>query len=448
MTWPEAFINRMQTQLGAEESQAFFEALQAEAPISIRLNPKKFQLDIQLESVPWASNGRYLSARPNFASDPLWHAGAYYVQEASSMFLEQVFGFVKSKFNGPIKVLDLCAAPGGKSTHLLAMCEHDDVVVSNEVIKSRLGVLLENIHKQGYNNSIVCHADSSDFEALGPLFDVIVVDAPCSGEGLFRKDPQATNEWSDSNIQTCELRQQRILDQIQHCLLPGGYLIYSTCTYNPGENQAQMERLMQNGFAPVAWTTQSPQAYQWQCYPHQIKGEGFYIALLQKQNAGADAVQIKPKYLKPVKPFEELPLGLDTADVLVQIEDNLHLVPQNTLSLYENALHKLHCVGLGSPVGSFLQKRFSPSEHLPFSLGFNAQAYPIQTLDQTAALNYLSKQILPYQGNQKGLTVIQYKGCNLGWGKFAGNRINNLFPSEWKLRMMPKAEQFFSLDNW
>jgi NOL1/NOP2/fmu family ribosome biogenesis protein len=108
----------------------------------------------------------------------------------------------------------------------------------------------------------------------------------------------------------------------------------------------------------------------------------------------------------------------------------------------------LHCVGLGSPVGSFLQKRFSPSEHLPFSLGFNAQAYPIQTLDQTAALNYLSKQILPYQGNQKGLTVIQYKGCNLGWGKFAGNRINNLFPSEWKLRMMPKAEQFFSLDNW
>jgi 16S rRNA C967 or C1407 C5-methylase (RsmB/RsmF family)/NOL1/NOP2/fmu family ribosome biogenesis protein len=448
MTWPEGFVKRMEGQLGVEACQTFFQALQAEAPISIRLNPKKFHLKTELETVPWASNGRYLSERPNFASDPLWHAGAYYVQEASSMYLEQVFSLVKSKFNEPIKVLDLCAAPGGKSTHLLAMCNHDDVVVSNEVIKSRVGVLLENIRKLGYYNSIVCHADSSDFAALGPLFNVIVVDAPCSGEGLFRKDPQAINEWSDNNIQTCELRQQRILDQIQQCLLPGGYLIYSTCTYNPGENQVQMERLMQNGFTPVAWTNQTQKDFQWQCYPHQIKGEGFYIALLQKQNSTLDAAQIKPKYLKPVKPFDELPKGLNTSDVLVQIEETIHLVPQNTLDLYENALYKLHCVGLGSPVGSFLQKRFSPSEHLPFSLGFNAQEYPIQTLDQTAALNYLSKQILPYQGNQKGLTVIQYKGCNLGWGKFAGNRINNLFPAEWKLRLMPKTEQFFSLDNW
>ncbi len=447
MNWPSDFISRMQSQLGDKAFEAFVQALNEPAPISIRINPKKYARQTNLQTIEWSELGRYLPERPNFASDPLWHAGAYYVQEASSMHLEQVFKFVKSQYQNPIKVLDLCASPGGKSTHLLAMCAHDDVVVSNEVIKSRVGVLLENIRKQGYYNSIVCHADSADFAHLGPLFDVIVVDAPCSGEGLFRKDPQAANEWSINNVQTCELRQQRILDQIEQCLLPGGFLIYSTCTYNPGENQKQMERLIQKGFKAIPWLEASND-FEKQCYPHQIKGEGFYIALLQKTNSHQTTIEHKQKAIKHIKYSDELPIGLSQADALVHIEDNIHLVPFNTLSLFETALYKLHCVSLGTLVGNHQQKRFTPSDQLPFSLGFNTNEYPIQTVDQATALQYFSKQIIPYSGKEKGYTVIQFNGHTIGWGKFAGNRINNLFPAEWKLRLMPKPEQFYSLDNW
>jgi 16S rRNA C967 or C1407 C5-methylase (RsmB/RsmF family) len=218
MNLPIEFIERMIGQIGQEEFNSFEKALALESPVSIRVNTKKFDPLLNFERVAWCQTGYYLSHRPNFASDPLWHAGAYYVQEASSMMLEKAFLKAKELNPEPLKILDLCAAPGGKSTHIASLCNHEDVLVCNEVIKSRVPILAENIRKQGFSNVVITNADSSDFEKLGGVFDLVVVDAPCSGEGLFRKDPQSINEWSKDNIQTCELRQKRILDSISKCL--------------------------------------------------------------------------------------------------------------------------------------------------------------------------------------------------------------------------------------
>ena len=284
MKLPKEFIERMIGQLGQEEFNSFEKALALESPVSIRVNTKKFNPLLHFEKVAWCETGYYLNQRPNFASDPLWHAGAYYVQEASSMMLEKAFLRAKELNPKPLKILDLCAAPGGKSTHIASLCDHKDVLVCNEVIKSRVAVLAENIRKQGFSNVIITNADSGDFEKLGGVFDLIVVDAPCSGEGLFRKDPQSINEWSKDNIQTCELRQKRILDSISKCLKPNGILIYSTCTYNPGENNKQIESLIELGFEAVNFEVNGKISHTFQCMPHQIKGEGFFISMLQNKS--------------------------------------------------------------------------------------------------------------------------------------------------------------------
>ena len=210
---------------------------------SIRLNPKKIgnrQSAIgneQLERVPWNEYGYYLNERPSFTLDPLFHAGAYYVQEASRMFLEEALKQTVDLAK-PLKVLDLCAAPGGKSTLIQSIISAESLLVSNEVIKTRVHILAENITKWGAANVIVTNNDPSDFQRLPGYFDVIVVDAPCSGSGLFRKDPAAIGEWSENNVLHCAQRQQRILEHIMPALKDGGILIYSTCSYSKEEDEA------------------------------------------------------------------------------------------------------------------------------------------------------------------------------------------------------------------
>jgi 16S rRNA C967 or C1407 C5-methylase (RsmB/RsmF family) len=265
---PLDFKQRMQAQLGAVNFALFEESLNAPTPVSIRLNPTKLKKELPLEKVAWAEQGYYLKERPLFVADPLWHAGAYYVQEASSMALEQAFKKIKELNNGQLSLLDLCAAPGGKSTHIASLLNENDVLVSNEVIRTRVPVLNENLTKWGFPNIIITNSDSKDFEHCGEVFDVIVVDAPCSGEGLFRKDENAVNEWSTANAEMCSLRQKRIVDQIINCLKPGGFIIYSTCTYNPNENELQVKNLCEQGFEPIAFTFNGQTAAQHQCYQH------------------------------------------------------------------------------------------------------------------------------------------------------------------------------------
>lgn len=238
---PNALLESLQHLTGFDED-AFIAAHEAEKQMtSVRFNPAKtvdqdfIKMDLT-KNIPWSTNGIYLSKRPSFTLDPLFHAGAYYVQEASSMFLEEV---IKQTVNlsAQIKVLDLCAAPGGKSTLLQSLISKESFLVSNEVIKSRVNILSENITKWGASNVLVTNNDPKDFQRLPAYFDVIVVDAPCSGSGLFRKDNEAISEWSPQNVALCCQRQQRILADIKDSLKPGGILIYSTCSYSQSENE-------------------------------------------------------------------------------------------------------------------------------------------------------------------------------------------------------------------
>ena len=242
MNLPEPLIQSLQNVKGFNED-AFKAVHQSGGQItSVRSNPEKiFNIqhsifNAQLEKVLWSSNGYYLFERPSFTLDPLFHAGAYYVQEASSMFLEEVLKQTVD-LTRPLRVLDLCAAPGGKSTLIQSVISKDSLLVSNEVIKTRVNILAENIAKWGAPNVIVTNNDPSDFKRLPGYFDVIVVDAPCSGSGLFRKDPNAINEWSENNVALCAQRQQRSLADILPSLKEGGVLIYSTCSYSQSEDE-------------------------------------------------------------------------------------------------------------------------------------------------------------------------------------------------------------------
>ena len=227
-TLPALFEERMRKLL-PEESEAFFAALQTEPPVSIRLNPGKpvpisrLFPDEQIGlPVSWCESAYYLKSRPVFTLDPCLHSGTYYVQEASSMFLYHIFGQILPAH--PVRVLDLCAAPGGKSTLIASRLSSGSLLVANEVIRSRAGILKENMIKWGTSHVVVTNNDPADFHHLKGAFDIIVVDAPCSGEGMFRKDPGAIQEWNESNLQLCSERQQRILADIWPCLKPGGFL--------------------------------------------------------------------------------------------------------------------------------------------------------------------------------------------------------------------------------
>lgn len=448
MNLPEAFRNRMQMQLGTEACAEFEAALLEDSPVSVRINPNKLNPLNGLEKIGWCKNGYFLEKRPVFSSDPLWHAGAYYVQEASSMMLEQAFKSARSHLSGPLKILDLCAAPGGKSTHLASLCGEGDILVCNEVIRSRVSVLAENLRKHGYHNTIVTNADSSAFERCGEVFDVVLVDAPCSGEGLFRKDPAAMQEWNPENVNTCELRQKRILDSVVKCLKPGGMLIYSTCTYNPGENEAQVEMLCQQGFEMFPFPVNGTEHNTYQCYPHRFRGEGFFIALMRKSGSnGQSGINAGKNPLKQVKPQSEWTELINAPLPVYGFENQLLTGTEDLFEFLNTHLGGIYCHSAGTSLGHLKDKHFTPSEYLPFSLLLARERFNELELDQASALKYLSKNPLPHKGVEKGYLLLSFRGTVIGFGKYAGNRINNVFPAEWKLRTMPSESNWFCLSD-
>ena len=287
---PIEFLNRIRSQFPSE-FERFIQSIDQEPAISLRTNPRKFNLPVTPERIPWSETGFFLNERPSFTLDPIFHSGAYYVQEASSMFVEQAFRQIEHRKSRI--VLDLCAAPGGKSTHLLSLIDADDLLVSNEVIRSRVPVLDENIRKWGHQNVVICSNDPTDFSNLDGLFDVILVDAPCSGEGLFRRDASAIQQWSVDNTNLCATRQRRILSDIWPSLKNGGYLIYSTCTFNPEENEKNLKALAESNSIE---TIRIPLQEDWgveeiehnglvgyRFLPHKVKGEGFFLTLIRKK---------------------------------------------------------------------------------------------------------------------------------------------------------------------
>ena len=290
---PEQFIEQLTLSLGPERAGEVFSYIQDSQPsVAVRANPFKVSdaeslsfLPIDAERSTYSQWGRFLTSRPEFALDPLFHAGAYYVQEASSMYLERILPLMaemrQARPDGAFKVLDLCAAPGGKTTHLLSMLREipGSFLVSNEVIRTRAAVLCENVSKWGAANVVVTNNDPADFAALPGYFDVMVVDAPCSGEGMFRKDPESVAQWSVDNVRLCAARQRRILSDVLPALRPGGLLVYSTCTFNHFEDEDNVVWLASEyGFEVLE---------QRHFYPgDDMAGEGFFFSLLRKDGGG------------------------------------------------------------------------------------------------------------------------------------------------------------------
>jgi 16S rRNA C967 or C1407 C5-methylase (RsmB/RsmF family)/NOL1/NOP2/fmu family ribosome biogenesis protein len=444
--YPDPFKERLYKQLGEEAYQSFLNALQEITPTSIRINTKKLDFSPKLERIAWCENGYYLPERPLFAADPLWHAGAYYVQEASSMSLEKAFNKIKSIQQTPLCVLDLCAAPGGKSTHITSLLSENDLLVSNEVIHARVNILMENLNKWGYPNVIITSSDSKDFGELGEIFDIVVVDAPCSGEGLFRKDISAIEQWNEDNVRTCELRQNRILNEISKCVKPNGFIIYSTCTYNPGENEHQIELLINQGFEPIAFELNGETKSTHQFMPHIHKGEGFFIALLQKKDSFQQGDSKKnTKELKKEKYQADYAKLVTTENYMIKHKDEIKAISPHVFEFYNLNLGHLQTYQIGTSIGHLSGSLLLPSDKLVFSQIFNPTVFDSLDLSYEESLSYLGKQVIPKVSSQKGYVVLKYNHINIGLGKFAGNRINNLYPNEWKLRKQISQSDYFCM---
>ncbi|MCP9770011.1 RNA methyltransferase [Lacihabitans sp. LS3-19] len=447
MTLPEKFIENMQTRLG-EALPDFQKALDTVPPVSIRFNPakstQKTVLEIE-ETIPWSENGRYLKSRPVFTLDPAFHAGAYYVQEASSMFLEHVFKQVVHR-KGPIKVLDLCAAPGGKTTLLASLLGKDDFLVANEVVKNRLGILKENLSKWGFNNLIISNQDPETFSDLEGFFDVVLVDAPCSGEGMFRKDLNARNEWSEAHVQMCSARQRRILSAAAMLVAPNGVLIYSTCTFNEHENHDNVKWLNRTlDFetlkieTPDEWNIEEKEN-GFQFFPHRNKGEGFFIATMKNLSREARFVKGKPDFNRLKREQRALLEAWIKPEVFSELEfyykndGNIIAMRTALLGQYGSVLRALSKRSSGFEIGIFKGKDFVPSHAFALSDMVSGSIKRLE-LEEKEALKFLKKENFDFEEGENGWLLVTYGNLGLGWIKKIGDRMNNYLPTEWRIRM-------------
>ena len=434
--------------MSATEVQDLCKALETEPVVSIRLNDKIdcLTFDADTDEVPWHEDGYYLSKRPQFTLDPLFHAGCYYVQEASSMFLGEVLNqYVKRDSI----VLDMCAAPGGKSTLISQYLGDEGLLVSNEVVRQRVFILSENIQKWGNGNTIVTHNYAKDFgNKLENLFDCILVDAPCSGEGMFRKDAGAVEEWSLKNVNECVARQCEILDEVWDALKPGGVLIYSTCTFNQEENEKNVQWIVEELGAevlPVAHDTswgivEGRVGYHF--YPHKVKGEGLYMCALRKNGApGASFRMPKQKNAAPrakVDGEAEMRSWLKHPDrwVIRQQERFMSAYPVKYKELIEYISTQFICISTGFGIGELRGKGVAPQHSLAMLKDIKKQAFVCAELSLEQALAYLRNEALVIDGVAQGMVLVTYEGVPLGFVKNVGNRCNNLYPKEWRIRKL------------
>jgi len=445
---PKEFLSSLEGLPGYEA--AAFEAIHSAgaAPTSIRINPAKPPpiLPIGATPIPWSSNGYYLQSRPSFTFDPLFHAGCYYVQEASSMFLEQALRQT-TDLTRPQRILDLCAAPGGKSTLLQSIITPDSLLVSNEVIKNRVHILQENSIKWGAANTVVTNNDPRDFQRLENYFDVIVVDAPCSGSGLFRREPEAVSEWSPDNVQLCWQRQQRILADCWPALRRDGVLIYSTCSYSREEDEDLLDWLMARGDAEscrleilrewnIVETTGRSGAFGYRFYPDKVKGEGFFIAVIRKKDGAAFTPPRKTSHPeRPGKKEQEaLRRWVAAATPLAFFvhQDQVHALPENRLAELPILQSACYLKEAGLSLGQLSAKDFIPDHSLAMSTIAHPEI-PALPLSREQALQYLRKEEVHPPTTHRGWALVQYEGRNLGWIKVLPQRSNNYYPKEWRI---------------
>ncbi|HEX2968251.1 MAG TPA: rRNA cytosine-C5-methyltransferase [Bacteroidales bacterium] len=448
--FPEDFTKRIRTQKYIDP-ESLLRSLEEPSPVSIRTNPGKWmKTPLYAEPVSWCKSGFYLDSRPSFTLDPLFHAGCYYPREASGMFMDQVFEQLVGSVEN-IRVLDLCAAPGGKSTQLSDLIGDSGVLISNEVIKSRSSVLAETIIKWGKGNTIVTQNDASDFSALHGYFDTILIDAPCSGEGMFR-DKIAIDEWSTANTRLCEARQKRLISEMWPLLKENGLLVYSTCTFNPGENEENINWLIKkneavclqlniNSFKGITEIDFNG-VYGYGFYPGKIRGEGFFISVIRKTSK-QDSVRPASSKMNEFKtdkndlataekwcikdPARFFKRGEDITALACPVEEYMFLFRNLTV---RNG---------GTQIATRKKNDFLPSHELALSGIIRKSSFPIVDLNYADAIAYLRRDNFSLPDLDDSWNLITFKGVNLGFVKNICKRFNNYFPVEWRIRMnMPE----------
>jgi 16S rRNA C967 or C1407 C5-methylase (RsmB/RsmF family)/NOL1/NOP2/fmu family ribosome biogenesis protein len=408
---------------------------------SIRINPSKpFSIQnskFNISPIPWSSLGYYLSDRPSFTFDPLFHAGCYYVQEASSMFLEQALKHTVD-MSKPLKVLDLCAAPGGKSTHIQSLISPDSLLVSNEVIRSRVNVLKDNIIKWGCPNVMITNNDPKDFARLKGFFDVIVIDAPCSGSGLFRRDPESIAEWSEKSVELCSQRQQRIVSDVLPALKGDGVLIYSTCSYSREEDEGIVDWLVKQHpihYLPLSihpsWgIVDTGKGYRF--WPDKVKGEGFFLATFRKQDE-EDSEYISRGRKKPLaasKPdLAVLEKWVDTRGYsTIRNNNDMYLWPEKLAEDFSLLLQQLKVVYSGVMAGEMKNDKLVPDHALAMNKFVRDEIGRIP-LAKPEAISYLQRRPIEISASP-GWQLVTYEGTPLGWVNVLPNRVNNYYPKE------------------
>jgi 16S rRNA C967 or C1407 C5-methylase (RsmB/RsmF family)/NOL1/NOP2/fmu family ribosome biogenesis protein len=424
--------------------------LQGEQITSIRINPLKKlfgegPLQLAGEAVPWSRYGCYLSKRPSFTFDPFFHAGCYYVQEASSMFLEQAL-MQLADLSKSLKVLDLCGAPGGKSTHIQSLISPESLLVANEVIRSRSHVLSDNIIKWGTSNVMVTNNDPKVFENLEEYFDIMVVDAPCSGSGLFRRDEDAIDEWSLNNVQLCSRRQQRILADVLPCLKSGGLLIYSTCSYSAEEDEAIADWLLDNfemknlplkidsDWNIVESVSPLHAARSYRFYPDKLKGEGFFLSCFRKLG---ETKELKRKVGKPETASSKekmiiAPWLQEKRGEVLKDEHGFLVLPQEMVTQYSILHSVLDVRYAGTRIGAIMKERLVPEHALALG-NILSPEIAANELNFDEAIRYLQRQEINFNSSGKGWQLVRYEGRNLGWINVLPNRVNNYYPKELRI---------------
>jgi 16S rRNA C967 or C1407 C5-methylase (RsmB/RsmF family)/NOL1/NOP2/fmu family ribosome biogenesis protein len=404
--------------------------------------------------VPWAPDAYYLSSRPNFTYDPLFHAGCYYVQEASGLFLS--FALKQAlDLSGKLNVLDLCAAPGGKSTLLLSLISPESLLVSNEVIKSRVPALNQNITKWGRANGIISNNDPAHFKLIPDFFDLMLIDAPCSGSGLYRKDPEAGARWSHDLVNLCSQRQKRIIADSWDCLKEEGILVYSTCSYSKEENEDILDSIFgQYPCESIALTpdprwnivgtiSEQAGAHGYRFYPDRVRGEGFFIAVIRKKKSAVHQhVTLVDKHHKIIRKTAGISRSVVTqlnkwieekGLEFLPVGDSFHAMPKTITADFEILKNSLYLKKAGIRLGKSGGSEWIPDQELALA-GILREDIPSLNIEKAKALRYLKGEPFEFEINHRGWRIVSFQGQRLGWVKLLDRRMNNYYPKAWRIR--------------
>ncbi len=445
MNLPEPFCKQMHELLGNSYSD-FMDSLQTPSPVSIRLNPKKRMNDFTLQQeqqIPWCKDGYYLSERPVFTLDPYFHAGHYYVQEPASMFLEFTLDYLKP--NKSSRVLDLCSAPGGKATILHSYFSDTSIIHCHEYNSQRAQILSQNIHRWGCSNSFISQGPVEHLQHIPFQYDLILIDAPCSGEGMFRKEPDALIQWNSKKIKACTVIQQNLLQIADKLCAPGGYIIYSTCTYNRDENENQLIKFVQNqSYTSIPIQNSYAQesicnkVYAYRFFPHLLKTEGLCLSVIQKQSGQT----IEPPTLFHTTLFKKQ-IQNDLLVKWIQNPTNFQLyrkhemyiaIPAKSESWFLQHQAAIRSINAGISIGHFKGPDFYPEHSLALNNDIN-QSIETYSLNKIEAQNFLRSTFAPTPSSHSTKWVLAtYQSAHLGWLKLTGNGFKNYLPKPLRIK--------------